>query len=244
MGGGRTKIMEFDVYKIVDGLADVKELSVARSWMDQTKDSHAYRCLPLSTVNNLGWGVYYNEDISFIWNGNENNPTKFDIEIISGNKYVYLDRNNKMVTFMTGLMFRTPENYSLLVQPVPNQFIDGVEALSAILSTSFLKGDLHPSLRVNKANQVITIPAGTPIVSVIPINLNEINNSVLNVKSGSLLEENEKNNDPEYSEYVIASQKKGIWSDFYRNGTDHKGNIIGRHQVKRIDLRTIREDNV
>lgn len=228
-------MFEVDVYKVYPNSAIITPLKVRREWMDNTKDKHAYHCMPLSMVNYYGWGIAFPKDISFIWNGNpESNPD--NIKILSGEEYVYSDRGNTLITFKTGLMFKTPENLSLLGYPVPNYFVDGVYPLSFLLSTSFLKGDLQPSWKITKANEVITIKAGEPVIAVMPVDLSSLNESALLLKDGTKLNRSEIENDPEYTEYITKQQKMGIWPSLYRKAVDHFGNSIGKHQVRKISL--------
>ena len=74
-------MFEFNVYKISKTPADLVPLETKRDWMDETADKHAYRCFPLGLVNNLGWGISFPEDISFIWDGN-NDPNPEHIKIL------------------------------------------------------------------------------------------------------------------------------------------------------------------
>lgn len=228
-------MFEVDVYKLFKEPGILKPLEVKRDWMDNTSDKHAYQCMPLGLVNNYGWGISFPKDISFIWNGNPG-PSPENIKIIEGEEYVYTERGNNLITFKTGLMFKTPENLTLMVYPIPNYFIDGVHPLSVLLNTSFLKGDLHPSWKITKANEVITIKAGTPVIAVMPINLETIQNSKLLIKDGLKMDITEIQNDPGYTKYVMEKQQAGIWSNMYRNAIDHLGRSLGRHQVKKILL--------
>lgn len=227
----------FEVEAIIvdNNHAIIAPLPKRREWMDLSKDGHAYRCFPLSLVNNLGWSISFPEDITFIWDGNTDMHPDH-VKVLSGGTYAHSGRGNNLITFKTNIMFRTSENLSLLVQPVPNSWIDGVQPLSVILSTSFLKGHLEPSAKITKANEIITIKAGTPILSVLPINLEDFNNSVMIVKNGINFPEQEIKNSKEYEDFLTETHKKGLWSNFYKNGIDHLGNIIGKHQVKKILL--------
>lgn len=228
-------MFQIDAYQVCKESANIAPLGVKRKWMDDTKDKHAYHCMPLSMVNQYGWGISFPKDISFIWNGDsESNPS--NIEILDGEEYVYTDRANNLVTFRTGLMFKTPPNLSLFAYPVPNQFIDGVQPLSFLLSTSFLKGDVQPSWKITKANETITIKAGTPIISVMPVDLSAVNDSIIVLTDGSKLDISEIQNDPEYTKYVTDQQKAGIWPGLYKKPVDHLGNSIGSHQTRKISL--------
>ena len=225
-----------DVYKSREDLANIETLSIKREWMDQTYEGHAYHCFPVSLENQLGWSISFPEDITFIWDGiSDSSPDH--VKILSGEKYAYSGRANGTISFNTGLMFNTKENITLLSMPVPNLFIDGATAFTTLVNTSFFSGELPCALMITKPNEIITIKAETPIIAIIPINLSLLQNSEINVKNYKNLPQDLTSvNSQEYSQAVYAENRKGKWTDFYRNATDHKGNKVGNHQVKIIKL--------
>ena len=197
---------------------------------------HSYQCYPISLVNSFGWGISFPEDISFIYNGNsEDHPD--NIKILSGHKYVYLHRLANTISFNTGIMFKTPKNISLLSFPVPNMTHDGYEPISNILSTSFLKGDLQPAWRILKADEVITIKAGTPVIAIMPVDLSTIQDSEIHLTDRTDPKYlDEVQNDVEYTRDLESKHKDGIFPGYYRKAINHKNKILGDHQVKRITL--------
>ena len=86
--------MNFDVYKVYPNQsANIQPLSVKREWMDETDEAHAYKCFPVSLTNQLGWGISFPEDISFIWDGiSDSQP--IHVKVLSGEKYVHTNRSN------------------------------------------------------------------------------------------------------------------------------------------------------
>jgi hypothetical protein len=228
---------KIDVYQLREGYGKLDPLSIKRDWMDETYDAHAYKCFPVTLTNGLGWGISFPEDITFIWDGiSDTSPDH--VKILSGEKYVYSGRANATISFNTGLMFRTDENTSILQMPVPNQIIDGVQPFTTLISTSFFKGELPCAWRVTRPNVEITIKAGTPIISVLPISLGNLNNSEMIMKPGSDLPVNYFN-DSDYSNIVYELNRQGKWSNFYRDAVDPEGNSIGSHEVKSIRFKVI-----
>ena len=223
------------VYKTREGYAQVSPLNAKRSWMDETYESHAYKCFPVGLTNQLGWGISFPEDITFIWDG-ICDSTPNHVKVLAGEKYVYTSRANATISFNTGLMFVTEKNQTLLSMPVPNQFIDGVVPFTTLLSTSFFRGDLPVAWRITRPNVEITIKANTPIISIMPIDLEDMQNSEMilspigEISRPEFLEES-------YSAAVMAANAAGNWTNFYRDATDHKGKKMGEHQVKAIRLK-------
>ena len=228
-------------YVTREGYGEIKPLSINREWMDDTYDAHAYKCFPVGLANQLGWGISFPEDISFILDGiSDSSPDH--VKILSGEKYVYSGRANATISFNTGLMFRTEENASILSMPVPNLFLDGVTPLTTILSTSFFPGELPCAWRITKPNETITIKAVTPVISILALNLEDLQNSEVVFESVRNLPLS-KFHPNEYLDAVAEISKAGNWANFYRDAVDHLKNYLGRHQVKAIRLNVIDELN-
>ena len=220
-----------------DNAANIQPLSVKRDWMDNTFDKHAYNCFPLTLTNGLGWGVSFPGDIVFKWDGiNESNGGH--VKLIEGHDFAYTERENASISFKTGLMFVTEDNFSIMSMPIPNMFIDGIIPFTTIISTGFFKGEFPCAARVTKANEEIVIKANTPVISIIPISLSYLQNSKINIYNSNKIPKNFFSNSDEYSQSLSNLNQKGIWSNFYRNATDHLGNKIGNHEVKAIRLET------
>ena len=222
------------VYRTSQDHALINPLSVKREWMDNTWEAHAYHCFPVSLANKLGWGLSFPEDISFIWDGVSDSESSH-VKILSGHKYAFSDRANATISFRTGLSFSSDEDITLMHMPVPNNFIDGVQSFTTLISSSWFAGEFPLACMITRPNTVITIKANTPIVAIIPINLAELNNSELIFDN--IINKPSNNIDTiEYPKAISETNKAGKWTNFYRNATDHLGNIIGKHQVKKIDL--------
>jgi hypothetical protein len=222
-------------YCIREGYGEVFPLSIKREWMDNTYEAHAYKCFPVGLTNQLGWGISFPEDISFIWDG-ICDSTPEHVKILSGEKYVSPGRANGTISFNTGLMFSTDENVSLLSMPVPNLFIDGAVPFTTLISSSFFHGELPCAWMITKPKEIITIKAGTPVIAIIPIDLDGLQNSEINFEPMSALPPSKF--DPiEYSNVIYDLNRSATWSNFYRDAVDHMKRKIGSHQVKAIRLK-------
>jgi hypothetical protein len=221
-------------YKTKETCADVFPLSVKREWMDQTHAAHAYHCFPVSLTNQLGWGMSFPEDITFIWDGiSDSDPSH--VKILSGEKYVSPSRANATVSFNTGVMFQTEDNITLLASPVPNYLRDGIVSLSTLITTSFYDGDFPVAWRITRPNVEITIKANTPFISILPIDLDSLNNSQIIFKD--FKDANPSKVDmSNYSTLATEINMQGKWTDWYRNAVNHLNEKRGNHQVKKINL--------
>lgn len=226
-----------NVYRLKDSSANIGNLKIKREWMDGTQDAHAYKCFPVTLTNSLGWGISYPEDIEFIWDG-ISDTTPVHVKVLKGEQYISTGRANATISFNTGLIFETDENTSLIHMPVPNQFIDGVQAFTTIISSSFYKNPFPVAWKITKPNVPILIPAGTPIISVVPVSIGAISDSELNIYDNSedkFGQDHWKRN-RKYGERAQEINQTGGWTNFYRNATDETETSIGSHEVKAIRM--------
>ena len=231
-------IEDFVAYKMTSGFASITPLNVKREWMDETADLHAYRCFPISLANGLGWGISFPEDITFIWDGIID-TTPDHVKILTGEKYVNPNRGNATISFNTGIIFKTPQDYSLLAMPVPNQHMAGVSPFTTLISTSFYNSSLPCAWRITEANKEITIKAGTPVMAVIPISLTNLQNTELHMKNYNEVPISYHQDYIGYNEVISHINQSGKFSDFYRDAVNHEGKTVGEHEVKLIRLKVI-----
>jgi len=231
---------DISVYKVHNDAAEIKQISVKRDWMDQTYDAHAYICFPITLTNTLGWGISYPEDISFIWDG-ISDTSSHHVKILSGEKYCSTGRANGTISFNTGLVFRTNEKITLLQMPVPNLFNDSYQSFTTLISTSFFQSEFPCVLKITKPNTIITIKANTPISCIIPVSLTEIQDSSIVYSGKEIL--NINMSEEKQIEKANKKLSRGLWTNFYRDAVDPEGNKIGKHEVKSIKLRVIKDEH-
>jgi Family of unknown function (DUF6065) len=227
-----------DIYVSSPIHATISQTSVRREWMDDTWDKHAYRCFPVNTANAVGLSISFPEDITFIWDG-ISDSTPDHIKILAGEKYCSTARGNATISFNTGLVVKTDETTSIMSIVPPNFFLYGAEAFTSVMSTSFYNQAFPVAWRATAVNVPITIPAGFPVATLIPISLKELAETEINFWG----EDPEKfGNDwlaynSEYGKTVGEISMSGKWADFYRNAVDHRGNSIGSHEVSALRLK-------
>jgi hypothetical protein len=227
-------MIDIKIYRGSEHSADISQLKIQRDWMNNSNFQDIYLCPPITSSNNIGWGISFPEDISFMWNGIEDD-TQNNVKILSGEKYAYCMRE-RIIRFKTNLTFRTTKDYTLCQGSVPNFFYEDFMPLSVTLSTSFFKGDLQPAIRVNTSNKIITIPANTQIFSVLPINLKMLDKTNIKIYNANNAQLDSIVNSEKYEKLSKINNENRKFLNFYKNGVDENGNQIGEHQVKKLNL--------
>ena len=223
---------KIDVYKERPNTALIKQVRPKRDWMDDSWGKHAYHCFPVTQANRLGWELCFPEDITFIWDGS-NNPSSHHVTILKGHQFCHTGRGNGTISFITGLTFRTDEDLTLMQLPVPNNFNMYCQAFTTVLSTSFYPGEMPVSFKILVPNVEITIKAFEPIISIVPIPLGLLQDSVVTLMDGPT---NFYEGGTEREKIMIKASQKGEWSHFYINAVDHNGNSVGKHEVKTLNF--------
>lgn len=222
------------VYKRSDDALIVNPLPVQRDWMDITPDKHAYRCYPVTTANTVGWTLSAPYDVSFIWDG-VNDTTSSHIEVIEGKDNTYTGRGQSSVSFNTGIIIKSAQDISVLTITPQNYFYEDFEVISSLISTSFLDTEFPLAIKARTANKVITIKAGTPLATIIPISLTRLKNEsieIIDFKESKEYEDAIK----AYGDAAQVINKSGKWTDWYRDAVNEKGQKIGEHEVKNLKL--------
>jgi hypothetical protein len=216
---------------------NIQPMSIKRDWMDATSENHAYRCFPVTQANVIGWYLSCNEDIVFTWDG-INDQTDQHVKI----KYpedAYSGRGQSSISLNTSLVFRTDQEVSIwTINPV-NYFNDDFETMSNLVSTSFYDNPLPLALKAKKANSETIIKAGTPIATLIPISLTNLNNTTIEIVQYKDEERKREKANTQYGEAAQVLNSSGQWTDWYRNAINEKNESLGSHEVKTLKLNVV-----
>ena len=213
--------------------AKIRPLSVKRDWMH----AQTYNCHPIAMANTFGYGVYFDNDISFMWDGSRSDGAYG----IIGKEHIWVGRGEGTVSFITNLIFKSDENTSLITMPVPNERIEGTQVLSTVLSTSIFTGTFSIVLKLDTPNKEYFIPAGTNVACILPMSLGSIQDSTITIKQSQAPFERVQDS-KEYISYLKGLNLEGIRPRMYKKAIDHKGNSLGRHEVESINLNVLYED--
>jgi hypothetical protein len=228
--------MNIKVYKHKGYPVKIEQTPVKRKWMDDTENGHAYKCLPVSQANTFGWSISFTEDLEFIWDG-ISDTTSDHVKILKDSSVICsLSRGNATVSFYTGIFFETDKNTSVVSIVPPNYFIDGATPFTSVISTSFFHEAFPAAWKITRANEKIIIPAGTPIITVVPISIGALSNVELDLYDKEFTQEKK-----DYTERRNKAWKEitdfGGFTNFYRDAVDYEGNSLGSHEVKALRLK-------
>jgi hypothetical protein len=217
-----------------EGAFDIQPMSIKRDWMDATSENHAYRCFPVTQSNVIGWSLSCRENIEFIWDG-INDQTSDHVQIFSPNGS-YAGRGQSSISLNTGLVFRTDQDVSIFTINPVNYFSDEFETMSSLISTSFYDNPLPLAIKAKAANKRVVIKAGTPVATIIPISLSNLNGTNIEIVDYQDPDRKRINANMSYGDAAQAINSAGKWTDWYRDAVNEKEESQGSHEVRALKL--------
>lgn len=227
-------MFNISVEKMQGSIFKIEPMSIKRDWMDVTSEKHAYRCFPVTQANVVGWNISCTEDIVFTWDG-INDQTDQHI-IIENPQGAYAGRGQSTISLNTSLVFRTDKDVSVLTINPVNYFNEDFETMSNLISTSFYDNPLPLALKAKKANVKTVIKSGTPIATIIPISLTQLNNTSIEIFNYEDKDRSRQRANEEYGTAAQVINSSGQWTDWYRDAVNEKGESLGSHEVKTLRL--------
>jgi hypothetical protein len=158
---------------------------------------------------------------------------------LQGENTCYTGRGQSSISFNTGLHFKTTQDFSLFTINPVNYFSEDFETMSSLISISFFDNPLPLSIKARSANKEVLIKAGTPLATIIPISLSNLNNSSIEISEYQDPDRKKEEANKSYGEAAQEINKTGQWTDWYRNAVNEKGESIGKHEVKTLRLDVI-----
>jgi hypothetical protein len=227
-------VFNISVEKTGEALFEIKPMSIKRDWMDATSENHAYRCFPVTQSNVIGWSLACLEDIEFIWDG-INDQTSDRVEIFSP-EGAYAGRGQSSISLNTGLIFRTDQDVSIFTINPVNYFNDEFETMSSLISTSFYDNPLPLAIKAKVANKRVVIKAGTPVATIIPISLSNLNGTDIKIVNYEDKDRKRLEANISYGKAAQEINSSGKWTDWYRDAVNENKESKGSHEVKSLKL--------
>jgi hypothetical protein len=157
--------------KIVgEGPYSINPSNTKRLWMDETQNSHAYRCLPMTAVNSHGWTINLEEECVVEWDGTDQQGS---VKVISGPGEENVAGG--FVTFRFPYIFSTSENFYLWCSGQPNYTRDDMFPLNAIIRTDWYPATFQFTWKLTRPGKII-FEVGMPVMFFMPYPKNLIDN--------------------------------------------------------------------
>ncbi|MCL6250841.1 cupin-like domain-containing protein [Altererythrobacter sp. KTW20L] len=222
----------------------IRPASSRREWMDQTPESFAYRCLPLSIANSHGWEMLSPCGFSAEWNGG---PAPGDVEIAVDPGARQSDHpealfGSGILTFHIAGILRTPPGWNILVGGSPNAMKDGIAPLVGVIETDWSPFTFTMNWRFTRPGHRIQFEENEPFAFFFPVQrgvIEQFEPRVVPLGEAPQLEEQFA----EWSRSRDAFQKRmeadppaspsEKWQKFYYRGLDASGcPHVPDHQAK------------
>ena len=230
-------MFNISVEKTQGALFDIQPMSIKRDWMDATSENHAYRCFPVTQSNVIGWSLSCLEDIEFIWDGvNDQTPDRVQVFSPEG---AYSGRGQSSISLNTGLVFRTAQDVSIFTINPVNYFSDEFETMASLISTSFYDNPLPLAIKAKVANKRVVIKSGTPVATIIPISLSNLNGTDIEIIKYQDPDRKRLDANISYGSAAQEINSSGKWTDWYRDAVNEKEESQGSHEVKTLKLGVI-----
>jgi hypothetical protein len=156
-------------YAIGESGAPLRAAPATRSWMDETSDAFAYRCLPLNIANAHGWEFLSPCAFSARWDGGSGSQA-IDIRCSAGlHARPTSIFGHGVLTFHVHGLFRTEPGWNLFIGGSPNQPKDGIYPLSGVIETDWSPYSFTMNWRFTRADHWISFEEGEPFCFVFPV---------------------------------------------------------------------------
>lgn len=157
-----------------NSISDIHPAARRRDWMDASVDSFAYRCIPLTIANQLGWEIRCPTGFTATWNGEDG----IDGVEITGDDGSAPPADSHfgqgIVTFAFSLIFRTEPGTALWASGPANLFKDGAQALSGVIETDWIPFTFSMNWKLTRPGLAVRFEKDEPICQFFPIQLSAV----------------------------------------------------------------------
>lgn len=177
----------------------IRPCKPSREWMDNTPGQYAYRCIPLSAANTMGWEILNPVDAEMTWSGADDGD-RIDVKSEKDPFAPQPHFGSGTVTWYLPFLFRTPPDYGLIITGPANQDKQHIVPLDAFVRTDWVPFPFTMNWRITTANKTIRFAAGDAICRVLPYPLALLNEMKIEIR--------DMQDDPAFMEKVKAWDKQ------------------------------------
>lgn len=219
----------------------------ARGWMDATPGQYAYRCIPLSAANTMGWEILNPVDVELSWSGADAGD-RIDVRGPQDPFAPHPHFGSGTVTWYIPFLFRTPPEYGLMVTGPANQDKAHIVPLDAFVRTDWVPFPFTMNWRITTPEQRIHFAAGEPICRVLPYPLELLNETKIELHDleedpafmqavnewGQQRQSDYQNQKKAESEWAAKGHKpsmKELWNSRYAKGSGSADSEVDHQTV-------------
>ncbi len=218
-----------------------------REWMDATPSHHAYRCLPLTIMNQTGFWINNPVGFTAIWRGRME-PGTIEFWFDAAPEFWMGWINNQfgegIITWNTPFLFRTnPPGSRLLILGPVNYFKHNLHPLTALVESDWISMSFTMNYKIMRPNEPVRYNVGEPLFQAVPL----ISNVCADLE-GATINYNRLADNPEvYNSYLEWQKSRNMfhqqkaqgevrgdgWQKDYFHGQDAAGrNAAPDHRTK------------
>lgn len=233
--------LEITAYEVTERPMTLRTAQRARDWMDALPDRFAYRCLPLSMANQVGWELLNPVDFTARWNGR---PGLDAIDIRFHGEQTSLVGSHfghGVLTFTPGYLFRTTKAHNLWIKGPANAPKDGIAPLEGIIETDWAPFTFTMNWKFTRKRLKVTFEKDEPIACLMPYprfyagkfepELKNINEDAKLYAQYTGWRDDRLRFNEELKRQGSEAQKQG-WQRSYMKGEDQTGQAFAGHQTK------------
>lgn len=200
-----------------------------RQWMDETRFRYAYRCLPLTVANSMGWEILLPATVTAEWNGGSELS---DVTVQSQDpdwktKQLAISHfGHGILTFPINYLFRTEPGIALWARGAPNRPKDGITPLDGIIETDWLEFTFTMNWQFTRPGRIV-FEKDEPFCFITPIDycaLKDVVPEIIPIAESPQIAEKYKaysdareNFNARLAEHDPAATKEG-WQKWYMRG--------------------------
>jgi Family of unknown function (DUF6065) len=189
-----------------------------RGWMDDTPSRYAYRCLPLTIANQLGWWVGNPVGFTAVWHGSDAPGSiefHFDTARETWAPLITSQFGQGIITWNTPFLIRTrPRGSRLLVCGPTNYFKPNLHPLTALIESDWLSASFTMNWKIMSQSPPVRFEVGEPLFQFIPL----ITNTAADLESASVYYQNLGDDEELANSYQLWHDSRRQFHDLKQQG--------------------------
>ena len=225
----------------------IRPCKPSREWMDNTPGQYAYRCIPLTAANTMGWEILNPVDVELSWSGMDGGD-QIEVKAVKDPFAPQPHFGSGTVTWYLPFLFRTPPEYGLIITGPANQDKQHIVPLDAFVRTDWVPFPFTMNWRITTPKTTVKFVAGDAICRVLPYPLELLNNMELELHDTQedpafmqKVKDWEKQRQVDYQNQQKAEQEwaaegkkpamKDLWNSQYAKGRGSDSGAVEHQNV-------------